>query len=508
MQPSSPQAPQSEERYRPGDLIDDKYRLVRPVGRGAMGVVWVAHNEVLQVHVAIKLMRLHDEGPNPETLAARLLQEARAAAQLSHAAICRVFDFGRTAQGDPFVVQELLHGETLADVLEREQRMLPLPAVQMMLPVAEGLAAAHAKGIVHRDVKPENIFISRDETTRLQPKLLDFGIARFAEVETGLTIAGTLLGTPDYMSPEQARGEEKIDFRTDVWSLCVVLYELLTGHLPFERDNYNALLFAIANDEPPPIVEFGAGDQELWHIIQCGLRKQPEQRWQSMRELGVPLARWLYRTGERVDIAGASLRETWLQTSFAGDQQDLLSERPVPSVAARNEAPTLPPALGGRRRARRAAAASPADADEPSPGTEAGTSLAPRASEPGPARHRARTRRVVMVGAVSVAAGLILGTATLLGTRAGGWVGSRPAGGDHATAPASSGNVAPIGDALDAGSAARSAAAPPSPQASAAAASSAAPSASARRPGRKRYVPSLRSRLKRTPAASDYDFGF
>ena len=110
MNSPAPDPHHEDERYRSGDVIDRKYRLVRPVGHGAMGVVWVAHNEVLQVHVAIKLMRLRQDGPDPETLAARLLQEARAAAQLAHPAICRVFDFGQTEHGDPFVVIELLHG--------------------------------------------------------------------------------------------------------------------------------------------------------------------------------------------------------------------------------------------------------------------------------------------------------------------------------------------------------------------------------------------------------------
>ena len=494
---------QDDERYRSGDVIDRKYKLVRPIGHGAMGVVWVAHNEVLQVHVAIKLMRLRQDGPDPETLAARLLQEARAAAQLAHPAICRVFDFGQTEHGDPFVVIELLHGETLGDLLDRDERPSALQCVQMILPVAEGLAVAHGKGIVHRDVKPENIFISRDETTRLQPKLLDFGIARFAEVETGLTMAGTLLGTPDYMSPEQARGEEGIDARTDVWSLAVVLYELMTGHLPFERDNYNALLFAIAHDEPPSTASLGAGDKKLWRVIQRALRKDASERWQSMRDFGVALARWLYETGERVDACGASLRENWLETSFAGNQAELLSSRPPPSVhGAGPDADTLPPHGTASQPAHVVASAR-----RPAAGTEAGTSFAPQ--EPDAGRASARRRPVLVVGIASAAIGLALGTALLFGTGAGKWV--RSSSGHLGTDP--SGSPAQAGETEHPprvhASADRTPADSPGAVGSAAPGGSAQPATSASVDlGKKRYVRPRPRRIKKKSAPTDYDFGF
>ncbi len=504
MNSPSAQPHEDDERYRSGDVIDRKYKLVRPIGHGAMGVVWVAHNEVLQVHVAIKLMRLRQEGPAPETLAARLLQEARAAAQLAHPAICRVFDFGQTEHGDPFVVIELLHGETIGDLLDREERPSAVQCVQMILPVAEGLAAAHSKGIVHRDVKPENIFISRDETTRLQPKLLDFGIARFAEVETGLTMAGTLLGTPDYMSPEQARGEEGIDARTDIWSLGVVLYEIMTGHLPFERDNYNALLFAIAHDAPPTTTSHGAGDKKLWRVIERALCKEASERWQSMREFGVALARWLYETGERVDACGASLRETWLETGLAGDQADLLSRRPPPSAhGAGPDVDTLPPDGTASQPTRPDAGR----ARRPAPGTEAGTSLAPR--DPDLGRSSARRRPVVIVGIASAVIGLALGTALLIGTGAGKWVRSGAAhpDPDSSAAPAQAGETERLPGAY--GSAERAPADSPGAVGSAALAGSAEPASSASvGHGKNRYVRPRPRRIKKKSAPTDYDFGF
>ena len=223
-----------------------------------MGVVWVAHNLILDVHVALKLLP-SDKRPNQGTLSKRLLQEARTAAALGHPAICRAFDFGETHLGDPFVVSEMMHGETLADLLRVESRLAATRAVQILLPIIDGLAVAHAKGIVHRDVKPDNIFLSHDVAGRMQPKLLDFGIARFVESDSKLTVDGSLLGTPDYMSPEQAQGRGGADFRTDVWSTCVVLYEAVTGDVPFRGENYNAILYAVINEPARSILDFGAG---------------------------------------------------------------------------------------------------------------------------------------------------------------------------------------------------------------------------------------------------------
>src|SRR6187455_1321689 len=209
MTPSSRAAVPSDGRYQPGDLIHDKYQLVRPLGQGGMGTVWVAQNTVLQVSVAVKLIALGDQHDADET-AERLLREARAAARLDHPAIVRVFDFGRTDHGDPFIVMELLHGESLADILARDSRMPGVQAVRAMLPIADALASAHDKGVVHRDVKPENVILSTTEDGRTQPKLLDFGIASLQEKSTRitqekrLTREGSVVGTPAYMSPEQA----------------------------------------------------------------------------------------------------------------------------------------------------------------------------------------------------------------------------------------------------------------------------------------------------------------
>jgi eukaryotic-like serine/threonine-protein kinase len=305
--------------YAPGDRVD-KYELVRPLGVGGMGALWVAHDMVLDVHVAIKLMSLQGTSEEAKLHTQRLLEEARAAARLGHPSIVRVIDFGQTSQGDPFIAMELLDGEDLACVLERDAKVPPVDAVQVLLPIAHALATAHEKGIVHRDVKPENIFLMRAEVG-VVPKLLDFGIARRVDNPSNLTQDGMLLGTPDYMSPEQARGADAAT-HTDQWSFCVVLYELLSGRVPFRSENYNALLRAIIEEEPKTLAEImagdPAGDPDLSQVIERGLKKDPGQRWGSMRELGEALAHWLLARGIGEDCTGKGLKRTWLREEQSG----------------------------------------------------------------------------------------------------------------------------------------------------------------------------------------------
>jgi len=332
-----------------------------------MGTVWVAQNTVLQVSVAVKLITLADQEDANEN-AERLLREARAAARLDHPAIVRVFDFGRTDHGDPFIVMELLHGESLADILARDSRMPGVQAVRAMLPIADALASAHDKGVVHRDVKPENVILSTTEDGRTQPKLLDFGIASLQEKSTRitqekrLTREGSVVGTPAYMSPEQAMGKADLDQRTDVWSFGVMLYELTTGRLPFDADNYNALLYEIINQKPEPVTAHAAGDDELWQVIEVALRKRPEERWGSMHAFGEALALWLVDRGVSDDICAASLRSTWLESTSAATRAADLAEtspgtlpqsdrRPAPMVPLPSKPPIAKPKLAAGRRA-------------------------------------------------------------------------------------------------------------------------------------------------------------
>ena len=245
--------------YRAGDLVADKYELVALLGEGGMGSVWRAKNAALDADVALKLIRsdaaLSGAGD-------RLLREAQAAAKLVDPAIIRVFDFGKSEAGDPFIVMELLDGEDLNSAIRSRGRLSAKRAVRVMLPVIRALAVAHQNGIVHRDLKPENIFLVKHRGG-LQPKVLDFGIAQLEEgASLRLTSTGALLGSPLYMSPEQAKGEP-VDFRADIWSLSVVLFEALTGDVPFPGSNYNAVLCSLLVKQ----LERPSGDRAIWWWI-------------------------------------------------------------------------------------------------------------------------------------------------------------------------------------------------------------------------------------------------
>jgi serine/threonine-protein kinase len=310
--------------YAAGEVISQKYELIRMLGEGGMGAVWVARNVALDAHVALKLIRA-EVSRNVPGVHGRLLQEARAVASLGHPAIIRVFDFGTTERGDPFIAMELLHGESLAELLRRRSKVGATRAVQTLLPIVDALVAAHATGIVHRDLKPDNIFVSREAGGRLQPKVLDFGIAKAERsVSPHLTREGTVLGSPAYMSPEQARGNADVDARSDIWALCVVLYQLVTGQLPFVADNGNALLWSIVEKPALPFTDLGVTEPELWTIVARGLEKSRDARWQTMADLGKSLAEWLLCKGVEQDICHASVRAQWLEPKRKKEGGDVL----------------------------------------------------------------------------------------------------------------------------------------------------------------------------------------
>jgi serine/threonine-protein kinase len=307
--------PLREDRYGPGVVVEQKYELIRLLGEGGMGSVWVAKNLTLDVHVALKLVHsaLLQQVPGAGE---RMLQEARAAACIAHPAIVQVFDFGKTRDGEPYISMELLHGESLAAALRRRGRLPAVRAIQVLLPIADALSVAHQRGIVHRDLKPDNVHLAQLADGRTQPKILDFGIAKQATQAKSmkLTLDGTVMGSPSYMSPEQARGEGDIDQRADVWAFSVMLYELITGHTPFQGESYNALLWSILGSHPKPIAEHGIDEPELWNILDRGLTKDRDFRFGDMRALGRALAGWLLARRVKEDITKAPLR-AWLETT-------------------------------------------------------------------------------------------------------------------------------------------------------------------------------------------------
>jgi len=281
-----------------------------------MGTVWRAHNELLDAPLALKLIR-HDARWSGSS--ERLLNEAKAAACLRHPSIVRVFDFGMTEHDDPFIAMELLQGETLRELLDREGSLAAAQAIRCLLPILRGLHCAHARGIIHRDLKPDNIFLAHDDGGGLQPKVVDFGIAKVEGAVTPLTTRGVLLGSPSYMSPEQALGEAELDARADVWAIAVVLYESIAGHPPWEAPSCPALLRAIIDDRPPRIVGMGGVDAQLWSILQRGLAKKREDRWPSSEAFGTALAGWLCEHRIADDVTGASLRTAWLSAALSSN---------------------------------------------------------------------------------------------------------------------------------------------------------------------------------------------
>jgi serine/threonine-protein kinase len=232
----------------PGTVVDDKYEIEALIGQGGMAAVYRARHRFSHRTVAIKWL-LPRVARDP-SIVERFLREARAASSLEHPAVVAVLDVGRWNDGY-YLVMEHLVGETLRQRLARGPLALE-EALAVVMPLLGALASAHAKGIVHRDIKPENVFLKRHEDGHVTPKLLDFGISKLS-AEQSLTLTGAVIGTPDYLAPEQITSSKDIDARTDVYQLGVLLYELLGGRMPFVRPSYEALLVAILSDEPTPL---------------------------------------------------------------------------------------------------------------------------------------------------------------------------------------------------------------------------------------------------------------
>jgi eukaryotic-like serine/threonine-protein kinase len=257
-----------------------RYRIVEKLGEGGMGVVYKAEDTKLHRTVALKFLTAEATGSREHQ--ARFLKEAEAAAALEHPNITTIFDIGEE-DGQTFIAMSLVEGKTLAEKIS--ERPLPLEeALHIAGQVGEALQVAHERGIVHRDIKPANIMITPDGRV----KVMDFGLAHLAG-QTRITKTGTIMGTPAYMSPEQAEGQE-LDRRSDIWSLGIVLYEMVTGQLPFRGNTDPAVLRAILDDQPEPMTAIRVGTPpELDRIVAKALEKEPGQRYQGMADLLVDL---------------------------------------------------------------------------------------------------------------------------------------------------------------------------------------------------------------------------
>jgi serine/threonine-protein kinase len=269
----------------PALLFDGKYRFVRKIGEGGMGSVHEAVNARTGKKIAIKMM-----SPliaRDHSAVERFMREARAATSIEHPNVVQILDVGIDEQSVPYMVMELLQGESLAQLIEREAPLQPARLVQLLGPMLGALAVAHRQGIVHRDLKPDNIFLSRTAGTGITvPKLLDFGISKILDSdgrELSLTHTGTVLGTPFYMAPEQAAGKRTIDRRTDIYAMGVILYQALSGRLPFMGENYNALIVAILQETPAPLPEHVPPALQM--VIAGAMAREMSQRISSVEEL-------------------------------------------------------------------------------------------------------------------------------------------------------------------------------------------------------------------------------
>jgi serine/threonine protein kinase len=276
------------EQLRAGDVIGGKYRLVHPLGIGGMGAVWRAEHVALKQQVAIKL--LDARGPAAHMAVKRFQREAQIAASIRHRNIVYISDFG-TETGVPYLVMELLSGVPLSERFVVGEPLTVAAFLRIIEETLQGLSAVHAAGVVHRDMKPENIFLVREPDDTLFPKLLDFGVSRSTERNAGHTITreGIVMGTPEYVSPEQARGK-MADVRSDIYSLGVVVYEALAGRLPFQADNAADLIVAVLNAEAIPLVSLRPDlGERLGEVVGKAMSRSPDDRFQTAEEMRLAL---------------------------------------------------------------------------------------------------------------------------------------------------------------------------------------------------------------------------
>lgn len=333
-----------------GRVVAGRFRIVSFVGEGAMAVVYRAEQEQEPHDVAIKVM--HRELARDETFLRRFRREAKAAARLSHPGVVRIVDYG-VDEGLAYIAMELLTGVDLFELVAREKRLPAERAARILAQVCEPLLAAHERGILHRDLKPENVMLVADpETGEERVKVLDFGIAKILERQsppiedaqtsvtgTGLTTVGSVLGTPEYMSPEQCQGH-RLDFRTDIYAAGVLLYQLVTGHVPFSGESPVHTMLSHVRDRPrPPSALVPGLHPALERLILRMLAKQPDERPQTVRELHEALATVVARLSPKGPAVAPLPAPTPLEPDAAAGAQEAAA---APAAAPAREPVAAP----------------------------------------------------------------------------------------------------------------------------------------------------------------------
>lgn len=271
---------------REGEILAGKYRLEKLLGRGAVGAVYRAQNTLIGRIVAIKVLR--PEHASDDETVARFMREARAANLVRHPNVVDVLDIGQDEDGIPFIVEEFLEGKDLAKHTQQRGGTLSVSEIlELMVPVAEAVGLAHSRSVVHRDLKPENIFLANTEK-QVVPKLLDFGLSRMLVTpgDIRMTTTGMTMGSPAYMSPEQVEGSKELDASSDVWALGVILYELLSGRLPFMGQSHVALFVQITSADPQRLETVAPHvPPDLARVVTRCLRRNPAERYPTALEL-------------------------------------------------------------------------------------------------------------------------------------------------------------------------------------------------------------------------------
>jgi serine/threonine protein kinase len=279
-----------------GDILDGKYRIVRLIGEGGMGAVYEGENTRIHRRVAIKV--LHSGVAEQAEAVQRFEREAQAAGRIGSEHIVEVLDLGALPDGDRYLVMEFMDGDGLGARIKARGRLTPAELCPIAYQLMEGLAAAHGAGIIHRDLKPDNVYLLRSRGGQADfVKLLDFGISKFNQLsgDSGfsMTRTGAVMGTPYYMAPEQAKGSREMDHRVDLYAAGVILYEALTGQVPFSADTFNELLFKIVLEEPKPLAQVDPSiDAGFAAIVTKAMARDPAHRFQTAREFQQALGTW------------------------------------------------------------------------------------------------------------------------------------------------------------------------------------------------------------------------